>query len=114
MNKTTMGFGFLRITFRLLKGISFQLGKTGWNYYNQESIKINLFSLLFSLFLKYNVRQFEGCGELYREQDNYFKDGFRYVLFRYTKKHSTDLFNCKFVIVACVKFSLKMKSLSPQ
>jgi hypothetical protein len=35
MNKTTMAF-FLRITFPPLKGISFQLGKTGWNYYNQE------------------------------------------------------------------------------
>jgi hypothetical protein len=35
MNKTTMGFGFLRITFPPLER-NFQLGKTGWNYYNQE------------------------------------------------------------------------------
>jgi hypothetical protein len=37
MNKKQQwALGFLRIIFRLLKGISFQLGKTGWNYYNQE------------------------------------------------------------------------------
>jgi predicted transcriptional regulator len=32
------------------------------------------------------------CGELYREQDNYFKDGFRYVFvplhYKKTKKQS--------------------------
>jgi hypothetical protein len=49
MNKNNNGLWFSADNFfRLLKGISFQLGKTGWNYYNQEeSIKINLFSLLF-------------------------------------------------------------------
>jgi hypothetical protein len=34
--KTTMGFGFSADNFSASKGISFQLGKTRWNYYNQE------------------------------------------------------------------------------
>jgi hypothetical protein len=51
MNKNNNGLWVFWITFLPLKGISFQLGKTGWNYYNQEeSIKINLFFIAFFSF----------------------------------------------------------------
>jgi hypothetical protein len=52
MNKTT-ALGFLWITFPPFKGISFQLGKTGWNYYNQEEKYKRLFS--FSLVFSFEV-----------------------------------------------------------
>jgi hypothetical protein len=48
------------------------------------------------------------CGELYREQDNYFKDGFRYVFVPLHKKTKTTFFQSKFVIVFLfVKVSIK-------